>query len=107
MRAAIAEYKYDCDKIAQFFDEVMIPDPNGEERTAAVRQEYTAWCKRNGYQAEGKNTFTQALIASDASLTIVKKRPRDGGSVTNFLLGYTLPKHSYYDQQSFDEMLDA
>jgi putative DNA primase/helicase len=105
VRAAIDGYKYDSDKIAQFIDEVLIPDPNGEERTAAVRQEYEAWCKRNGYHAEGKGNFVQALTASDASLNIVKKRPRDGGSVTTLLLGYNLPNRGYYDQQSFEEML--
>ena len=106
VRAAIDGYKYNSDKIAQFFDEVMIPTPDGEERTAAVRQEYEAWCKRNGYRAEGTGNFVQALIASDASLDIVRRRPRDGGSVTTLLLGYILPNRGYYEQQTFDEMLD-
>jgi putative DNA primase/helicase len=106
VRAAIDGYKHDSDKIGQFIEEMLVPDPNGEERTAAVRQEYTAWCKRNGYQAEGKTTFNQALAASDCATVVHNKRPRGGGGPTTLLLGYTLPNHSHFEQQTFEEILD-
>jgi putative DNA primase/helicase len=96
--AATESYHYDSDKIAQFVEEVLNPDPNGEERTSAVYKQYQAWCNRNGCFAENSRNFKQAM---SAVARIVRKRPRSGGSETTMLLGYTLPGNgNNYEQRS-------
>jgi putative DNA primase/helicase len=104
VKDAIGDYHYDSDKIAQFFDDVLIPDPNGQVRSAAVYDQYKSWCKRNGVHFEGSQNFSQALCTA---YKVVKKRPRGGGGATNLLMGYTLPNDGYYDQQSLFDMAGA
>ena len=104
VRDAVSEYHHDSDKIGQFFEEVMISDPNGEVRSAAVYKEYQSWCKRSGVRYEGIPNFNQAMRALG---NVVKKRPRDGGSVTTMLMGYTIPSDGYDEQQSLFDMAYA
>ena len=99
VRDAVSEYHHDSDKVGQFFEEVMIPDPNGEVRTAAVYKEYQSWCRRSGVRYESNPNFNQAMRVIGS---VVKKRPRDGGSVTTMLVGYTLPSDDFEQQSLFD-----
>jgi putative DNA primase/helicase len=97
--AATDSYRYDSDKIAQFIEDCLTPDPNGEARTSAVYKEYQSWCKRNGVRFEGATNFKQAL---SATAQIVRKRPRGGGGLTTLLVGFSLPDSVEWEQQMLD-----
>jgi putative DNA primase/helicase len=95
--SATQEYRHDSDKISQFIEDVLTPDPNGEERTQSVYNHYKVWCKQNGLRHEGINNFKQAF----SSIAVVeRKRPRGGGNLTTLLFGYTLPDSGYGYQQT-------
>ena len=104
VRDAVSEYHHDSDKVGQFIDEVLVPDPNGEARLPAVYNAYQSWCKRSGVRYEGVQNFNQAL---KTACRVEKKRPRSGGGATPLLLGFNLPSDDYYGQQSLFEMVDA
>ena len=95
--AATDEYRHDSDKISQFVEDVLTPDPNGEERTGDVYQHYKSWCTQNGLRYENQKNFKQAL---SAIARVDRKRPRGGGSETTLLFGYTLPRNSYDGQRT-------
>ena len=101
--AATDSYRYDSDKIAQFVEDTLIPEPNAEERTSAVYKHYQKWCTQNGCYAENNRNFKQAM---SAMAKIVRKRPRLGGSETTMMLGFALPENiesTLYEQQSLFE----
>ena len=87
VQKAIDEYRKDSDKIMQFVEEKLVAKPNEETRTAAVYEAYRLWCEQNGCYAENSRNFNQAL-RSFAS--VVRKRPREGGSETTVLQHYII-----------------
>ena len=104
VNAATDEYAHDSDKIRQFVEDVLIPDPNGEERTSAVFEYYKQWCVQNGQRYESLKNLSQSL---SAFLEVKRKRPRDGGNPTTMLLGYSLPRSGSRPEQQtlWDEPL--
>ena len=87
--AATDSYQHDSDKVAQFIEDMLTPEPSAEERTADVYAAYTKWCKRNGCYAEGSRNFNQAL---KGVAQIERKRPRVGGNMTTILIGFKLTR---------------
>ena len=65
----------------------LIADPRSEERTAMVYASYKSWCFDNGHRAESMKTFKQGLMTMGS---VVRRRPRNGGSETTLLEGYRL-----------------
>lgn len=95
--AATGNYAHDSDKVAQFIEDILIPDPGAEERTADVYAQYKKWCSRNGCYAENARNFKQAL---SGVARIERKRPRAGGNMTTIMIGFKLSTHES-DQLSF------
>ena len=87
VRAAIAEYKHDSDKLTQFVEEKLEAVPLAETRTSLVYDAYKLWCTENGCYAENMRNFNQALRGM---ATVTKKRPTTGGGATTLLCGYRL-----------------
>lgn len=88
---AINSYKHDSDKIAQFAEELLEADPNGEVRTGILYDTYRRWCEGNGCYYENARNFNQELRKFG---TVVRKRPRTGGEKTTLLTGYRLKDHA-------------
>lgn len=88
VRAAVAAYRKDSDKIARFVEEALVEDSREETRTSLVYLAYQNWCRENGQYPESSRNFNRGL--ERAGLQIVRKRPRDGagGEKTTLLLGY-------------------
>lgn len=85
--SATREYRKDSDKITRFIEEVLEPDPNGEERTVNVYSAYKGWCMENGQYAESNRNFLRGL--ERAGLRIEKARPKHTtGSATTLLRGF-------------------
>lgn len=85
--AATAAYQRDSDKIKQFAEDNLVADPRAEERTSMVYASYKSWCFDNGHRAESMKTFKQGLMTMGS---VVRRRPRNGGSETTLLEGYRL-----------------
>lgn len=86
---ATDNYHHDSDKVAQFIEEMLTPEPSAEEHTADVYTQYKRWCKRNGCYAEGSRNFNQALRGV---ARLERKRPRSGGNMTTILIGFKLTR---------------
>lgn len=87
VKAAIAEYEKDSDKLMCFVEECLVEDTKAEVRTASVYKVYKEWCEDNGLRAESSRKLNAALRRIG---TIDRKRPADGGSETTMLLGYKI-----------------
>ncbi len=87
VKAAIAEYHKDSDKIQRFAEEGLLKRDKAEVRTAQVYQAYKDWCEDNGCRAESMVKFKQAL---SGFAEVVRKRPAGGGNETTVLLNYQL-----------------
>lgn len=85
--SATDSYAYDSDKVAQFIEEMLTPEPGAEERTSDVYDHYRKWCTRNGGYAESAKNFKQAL---SGVARIERKRPRTGGNMTTIMMGFKL-----------------
>jgi putative DNA primase/helicase len=87
VKTAIEDYRKDSDKVMRFVDECLEVSDNAEVRTADVYKEYQQWCEDNGYRAESMTKFKQSLCGF---ATVVRKRPKGGGSETTMLLKYKI-----------------
>ena len=87
VQKATESYQNDSDKIRCFAEDCLIPDADGECKTADVYSRYKEWCSDNGYYPEGMRTFKQGLLTF---AEIKKKRPNSGGNPTPLLMGYKL-----------------
>lgn len=58
---AIRAYSHDSDKVAQFAEERLIAEPDGETRTSAVYEAYRIWCYENGCYTENSRNFVHEL----------------------------------------------
>ena len=87
VKAAIAEYRKESDKVARFTEECLEQRDGYEVRTSDVYKSYTQWCDDNGCRAESAAKFNQAL---SSFATLERKRPDSGGNKTTMLIGYRL-----------------
>lgn len=87
VKRATAAYQNDSDKITQFAEDELVADPNAEERTSDVYERYKIWCINHGHRAENTRNFKQALMTI---CTVLRKRPKVGGSETTMLVGHRL-----------------
>ena len=87
VKTAIEDYRKDSDKVMRFVDECLEVSDSAEVRTADVYKEYQQWCEDNGYRAESMTKFKQSLCGF---ATVVRKRPKGGGSETTMLLKYKI-----------------
>ena len=87
VQKATESYQNDSDKIRCFAEDCLIPDADGECKTADVYSRYKEWCGDNGYYPEGMRTFKQGLLTF---AEVVRKRPKNGDNKTTMLLGYKI-----------------
>lgn len=89
VRAAVASYRKDSDKIARFVEDALSECTEAEVRTSLVYDAYKVWCRCNGHMVESYQTFSRGL--ERAGLSTKKKRPKGScEGPTNLLLGYEL-----------------
>ena len=84
VKRATEDYKDDSDRIGQFIDAWIMEDKDSELRTSAAYQLYAKWCEENGYSSENQKNFKNAI---GLHYTIMRKRPKDGGSKTTVIVG--------------------
>ena len=65
IRAEIATYQHDSDKITQFIEECIeiVPNMGLATQMSSVYGAYQDWCKANGFCAESMHKFSPALTA--------------------------------------------
>ena len=89
VRAAVASYRKDSDKITRFVEDVLTKNADAEIRTSLVYEAYREWCRVNGHLVESNKTFMQGLERS--GLITKRKRPRGSSDgPTTMLMGYAL-----------------
>ena len=86
-------YYHESNKMAQFAEEKLEEDIEGEIRTSALYDNYRHWCGVNGFFAESNRNFINELRKMG---TIERRRPKTGGEKTTLLLGYKL-KNEFED----------
>ena len=85
---AVNDYQSDSDDFARFIDERLMKDSSSEVRSSSVYQTYLDWCDGVGIRPEKQTGFKASLSRFGQ---VVRKRPKDGGNTTTFLLGFRLP----------------
>ncbi|MDR1464345.1 MAG: nucleoside triphosphatase [Oscillospiraceae bacterium] len=95
---ATQDYEHDSDRIAQFVEDVLVPEPGAEARSSDVYEHYKRWCSQNGLFHENARNFKQAM---SAKAKIRRGRPRSDGNNTTLICGYALPKTNDFEQYSF------
>ena len=88
VRAAMAEYRRDSDKVARFMEERLLQGAELKVRSSLVYAAYKLWCKANGHCAESSRQFRQKLLST--GVRIEKRRPTPTESATDTLIGYAL-----------------
>lgn len=86
---ATQAYCHDSDKIAQFAEDCLVPDPRAETKTSELYDAYRTWCAGNGCYVENNKNFIAELRKFDVG-KVIRKRPKTGGEKTTVLIGYTL-----------------
>ena len=86
---ATQAYYHDSDKVGQFAEDCLIPDPNAETKTSALYEAYRSWCIQNGCYAENNRNFIAELRKFENG-QVVRKRPKSGGEKTTVFIGYAL-----------------
>ena len=81
---AIADYRKESDRIAQFIEAWLEVGEAYEVRTSAAYKLYQKWCDDNGYRADNKKGFNTAM---QVHFTRKDKRPAEGGNPTTMFLG--------------------
>lgn len=81
--SANESYRRESDKVAQFVEEMLMPDAKGEMRTTDVYQLYIRWCELNGYMMENMKNFRKEL---EKHGTVVRRRPVGAGRQTSALM---------------------
>ena len=61
VREATDDYREEMDFIGQFLDDCTVRGLGYMTRNKDMRNAYTRWCRRNGFQPVGPKTFTQNL----------------------------------------------
>ena len=88
---ATCAYSHESDKMAQFAEECLEADSNGEVRTSVVYDAYRQWCYANGCFCENNRNFTNELRKFGK---VERGRPKDGGEKTTLLIGYRMRKEA-------------
>lgn len=86
---ATQAYYHDSDKVGQFAEDCLIPDPNAETKTSALYEAYRSWCIQNGCYTENNRNFIAELRKFENG-QVVRKRPKSGGEKTTVFIGYAL-----------------
>ena len=87
VQKATEGYRDESDKIKCFADDCLVQDDTQEVRTSSVYQRYKDWCYDSGQHCENMRNFNQALRTF---AEIKRKRPKNGGTPSTFLMGYRL-----------------
>ena len=87
VQKATEGYRDESDKIKCFADDCLAQDDTQEVRTSSVYQRYKDWCYDSGQHCENMRNFNQALRTF---AEIKRKRPKNGGAPSTFLMGYRL-----------------
>ena len=87
VQKATEGYRDESDKIKCFADDCLVQDDTQEVRTSSVYQRYKDWCYDSGQHCENMRNFNQALRTF---AEIKRKRPKNGGAPSTFLMGYRL-----------------
>jgi putative DNA primase/helicase len=61
IRAEIASYRKDSDLLGEFMADVLEVDPAKKINQQTAYQEWSNWCKTNGFRVSSKKSFTQRL----------------------------------------------
>lgn len=87
VQKATEGYRDESDKIKCFAEDCLARDNTQEVRTSSVYQRYKDWCYDSGQHCENMRNFNQALRTF---AEIKRKRPKNGGAPSTFLMGYRL-----------------
>ena len=93
VRDATDEYRQKSDKIQNFIDECLNPDPQAVVKAKYVYEAFGKWCKLNGYGIENKTNFFDELRAKGL---LFDSGTINGITARNVVKGYTI------DDQIFD-----
>lgn len=86
---ATCAYSHESDKMAQFAEECLETDSNGEIRSSVLYDTYRQWCCANGCYCENSRNFTNKLRKFGK---VERRRPKSGGEKTTLLIGYRIKK---------------
>lgn len=86
VQKAIAEYRYDSDKVARFLNECTTPSDKAET-AARLYTAYMEWCDRSGLKYEGKKAFNAELRRKDL---LSNTGTVNGNTCRNVVKGLTL-----------------
>lgn len=84
VREDTKQYAIDSDDIARFIDDELISDYREEVRTSDAYERYKEWCGQNGFYQKSIKTFSQDL--KQRGITILTKRPREGGNPCSIII---------------------
>lgn len=88
---ATEEYRRDCDKIACFMADELMPEADAKVKMTDVYKRYTRWCRDESVVAMRYNTFKNDLEDHLVEpYCIDHQRPSDGSHKTTVLVGYRL-----------------
>lgn len=87
VQKATESYRDESDKIKCFAEDCLAQDDTQEVRTSSVYQRYRDWCDDSGQHCENMRNFNQALRTF---AEVKRKRPKNGGATSTFLIGYRL-----------------
>ena len=87
VQKATESYRDESDKIKCFAEDCLAQDDTQEVRTSSVYQRYKDWCYDSGQHCENMRNFNQALRTF---AEVKRKRPKNGGATSTFLIGYRL-----------------
>ena len=87
VQKATEGYRDESDKIKCFAEDCLAQDNTQEVRTSSVYQRYKDWCYDSGQHCENMRNFNQALRTF---AEVKRKRPKNGGATSTFLIGYRL-----------------
>lgn len=87
---ATREYRESSDKIGQFINEMLTPEPGAKANAKEVHTAYQNWCWQNGQKPEGYNEFRKSLASANIQLHRVKSKIGGKESKISVLSGYSL-----------------
>ncbi len=87
VRDATEEYKKKSDKVQNFIDECLNPEPTAIVKAKYVYQSFGDWCAANGYGTENKTNFFDELRSKGL---LFDTGTINGITVRNVVKGYTI-----------------
>ena len=92
VRDATDEYRKKSDKVQNFIDECLNPEPMATVKAKYVYQAFGEWCKVNGYGVENKTNFFDELRAKGL---LFDTGTINGKTVRNVVKGYSIDEQIY------------